>query len=162
MIKLAEMLGHATPATLPSANAIFGRSESLATLKRQSGFDAGTWWRACWPVHQALLNVVRPAAIITLGYGLNTSAFGFLHQLASPAEIEKAGVSRRDGKTFTCRLDLQTSTLETRIIGVPHPSYYAPGQVLEDRLRTLTAATVPSASPVGPARKTCPGESLRF
>ncbi len=145
MIRLAAILGHATPATLPSANAIFGRSESLAMLKKQSEFDGGTWWRACWPVHQALLNVVRPTAIITLGYGMNTSAFGFLHQLASGAEIEKVGVSRRDGKTFSCRLDLCASTLETRVIGVPHPSYHALGNVLEDTLRALSAtAPVPS------------------
>lgn len=145
MIAMAEMLGHATPATLPSANAIFGRSESLAMLKKQSGTDAGTWWRGCWPVHQALLDVVRPAAIITLGYGMNTSAFGYLHQLAEAATIEKIGVSRRDGKTFTCRLDLGASKLETRIIGVPHPSYFAPGNLLADKLRALAAAASAAA-----------------
>ena len=139
MIALAEMLGHETPATLPSANAIFGRSTRLATLKEQTGINAWTWWQGCWPVHQALLEIVRPAAIITLGYGMNTSAFGFLAALAKPAAIKRMGdQNRRGGKTFTCGLDLGSSILETRVIGVPHPSYYAPGHLLADKLRELT------------------------
>ena len=140
MISLAKMLGHATPASLPSANAIFGRSTSLATLMHQSGIDAGTWWRGCWPVHQALLEVVRPAAIITLGYGMNTSAFGFLARIAGSVAIEKIGVSRRDGKAFTCNLDLGESRLKTCVIGVPHPSYHASGDLLADELRAQAAA----------------------
>lgn len=136
MIALAQMLGHETPATLPSANAIFGRSTRLATLEEQTGVDAWRWWQGCWPVHQALLKIVRPAAIITLGYGMNTSAFGFLAALAKPAAIERLGdQNRRGGKTFNCRLDLGGSTLETCVIGVPHPSYYAPGPLLADKLR---------------------------
>lgn len=138
MIALAEVLGHATPATLPSANAIFGRSTRVATLNDQTGSDAWTWWQRCWPVHQALLAVVRPAAIITLGYGMNTSVFGFLWRLAGQPTIERVGEeNRRGGKAFTCSLDLGVSTLETRVIGVPHPSYYAPGDRLAGYLRAL-------------------------
>lgn len=138
MIALAKMLGHETPATLPSVNAIFGRSTRLATLKEQTGIDAWTWWQGCWPVHQELLEIVRPAAIITLGYGMNTSAFGFLAALAKPETIKRVGDdNRRGGKTFTCRLDLNDSTLEMHVIGVPHPSYYAPGPLLANKLRIL-------------------------
>lgn len=141
MIALAKMLGHDTPGSLLSANAIFGRSTSLALLEKQTGFNAGRWWQGCWPVHQALIEIVRPAVIITLGYGMTTSAFGFLRRMTNPAKVERIGDDdRRGGWAFGCALQLSKSTLETRVIGVPHPSYYAPGDLLAGELRALAGA----------------------
>ena len=143
MIALAETLGYPTPATLPSANAIFGRSTRLTTLKQQTGVDAWTWWSECWRVHQALLGIVQPAAIITLGYGLNSSAFGFLWHLAGQPTVDRVGDdNRRGGRSFACSLGLGTATLQTQVIGMPHPSYLSPGDRLARHLRALAATEV--------------------
>jgi hypothetical protein len=75
---------------------------------------------------------------------MKTSAFGFLRQLVQPTTVERIGDdNRRGGWTFNCRLDLPASTLVTRVIGVPHPSYFAPGNLLAEELRALARAAPP-------------------
>lgn len=138
MIALCATLG-ATPQTLFSANAVFARSTAKATLREQTGLSLAEWWSACWPVHQQFLAIVRPRLIVTLGYGMASSAFGLLHSQSdfrSPAPVVDEG--RRSGWTFDALLTLSgRDTLSTRVVGVPHPSYFALGPLLEARLRTL-------------------------
>jgi hypothetical protein len=139
MICLSRLLGCGSPAEIPSVNAIFARSCSLATLKAESGFGADDWWRACWPIHQHLLEIVRPDAIITLGYGMDTSPLGFLaRELRTAPPYQIGDENRRGGRQIDCSIRLITSTLNARVVGVPHPSYHAPGPQLSKILQALT------------------------
>ena len=120
-------------------NAIFGKSEGLGTLKAQTGFSAREWWSACWPVHQYLLKQVRPGVIITLGYGEHSSAFGLLRREAGHVPHRPIGeVGVGGGRTFDAKLPLGGGdVLEVAIVGVPHPSWHGPGQILKDQLWEL-------------------------
>lgn len=122
----------AKPGEIFSANAIFGRSTSLAKLLAQTGFNAAHWWRHCWPVHQRFLAIVRPRMIVTLGYGERTSAFGFLRRELGASSVRKFS---EQGWAFDAQLPLEHgSELSLSVIGVPHPSYHAVGPDLAERL----------------------------
>lgn len=138
MIALAgALLG--TPATLFSANAIFARSTSKRMLEAQTGLGLRDWWNACWPVHQAFLAIVRPRLVVTLGYGETSSAFGLLRAAAGYPPFRRFGdEGRRGGWAFDGTLALgDADHLQATIVGVPHPSYHAPGPVLSEMLTEL-------------------------
>lgn len=137
---LAQTLGFKTPADMPSANAVFARSKALTTLHASTGLNVWQWWDLCWPVHRQLLAVIQPEIIITLGHGLHSSALGLLANRAGvPAsEIERIGDEGvSGGKRFKCDLTPMDSTLTVQVVGVPHPSYYAAGPVLQALLQQL-------------------------
>lgn len=137
VIALMSALG-GSPTTIFSANAIFGRSTSLRMLKKETGHASNEWWDACWPVHERFLNIIRPKVIITLGYGENSSAFGLLRRTADfPSYRRFSDEGRRGGWAFEARFKLTGNTLEATVVGVPHPSYFAPGLLLSERLREL-------------------------
>ena len=105
------------PADLPSTNLAFAKSTELARLK-----GAGAWFQRCWPVHQALLQAIRPRWIVMLGFG---PAYEFVcsqaetrsHQLP----IEAAGVPL----AWHRRLELDLGVgprLNTGLLAVAHPS----------------------------------------
>lgn len=132
---IAEALG--TPLIeLISCNAIFAKSENLAKLKAQTGFSLTEWWRRCWPVHQFLLQKIRPRAIITLGYGERTSALGLLRREAGYMPVRKFGDDDvNGGRIFDGRLPVGDGViLQVSIVGVPHPSWYKPGPILQHQL----------------------------
>jgi len=122
-----------------SANAVFARSTSLATMKDQSGYSLAEWWESCWPVHQRFLAIVRPKIIITLGYGATSSAFGLLHEEAGHPEWRRMGdESRRGGWALDAALPLSDGgALDCTVVGVPHPSFMAIGPNLAESLRDL-------------------------
>lgn len=105
------------PGDLPSTNLAFARSSELDKLE-----NAGTWFHRCWPVHQALLRVVRPAWIVMLGFG---DAYYFLsargHTLQAEQPIKGSGAP----VAWTCGLDLdlgEGQRLAVNVLAVAHPS----------------------------------------
>ncbi len=138
MIALADTLG-IMPSEIFSANAIFARSTSKDELRAQTGLGMWEWWEICWSVHQHFLAIVRPKIIVTLGYGENSSAFGLLRSKAgSPAKSFLIENGPRSGPNFEARFDLgESDDLNTRVIGIPHPSWYGPGEVLSKELSGL-------------------------
>jgi hypothetical protein len=137
ILALTKALG-GTPTTVASVNAIFGRSKSLRTLRQETGHTVNEWWNACWPIHASFLAIVRPKVIVTLGYGENSSAFGLLRREAGhPSHRRFSDEGRRSGWAFNARFKLGADELETAVIGVPHPSYFAAGPVLSEKLREL-------------------------
>lgn len=137
VVDLAELVG-TTPPMLPSANAIFGRSTEIAKLKDETGHSLTEWSAACWPVHQRLLAVVRPRVIVTLGKGDSNSAFALLNATCGcPPSRTFSDEGVHGGKAFEARgLDLGgEDRLDATVIGIPHPSWYAPGPVLREMIR---------------------------
>ena len=135
MRQIAEALE--TPLVeLPSCNAIFAKSGSLAELKSQTKISALVWWDCCWPVHQYLLSQVRPHLIVTLGYGERTSALGLLRRKTGYMPVRQFGDKGvHGGKTFNADLPLSNEdSIAVTVVGVPHPSWYSPGPVLKHQL----------------------------
>ena len=139
VIQLARALG-IPPAELPSSNAIFARSSCVKVLKVETGFDAATWWKYCWPVHQHLLAIVRPKIIITVGY--NTSKDGSAFRLLADNAGEGGG-PLGDAKctsawTFRGQLSLTSNdAIKVQVIGIKHLSYELPTEALLEELKTL-------------------------
>ena len=134
MVAVSAALGE-RPCDIFSANAVFGRSTSRATLLDQTGLSLEQWWEHCWPVHQEFLAIVQPRVVLTLGYGMNSSAFGLLNSKASGPPSKRIGDdNRRGGWTFPARLPLRTGELVTIVIGIPHPSYMRIGPKLSEAL----------------------------
>lgn len=112
---LIETLG-VEPRDIPSTNLAFARTSELAKLRANR-----EWFRRCWPVHQALLQVVRPAWIVMLGYGY---AYEFLRNRgAKVGEQERISPASRTAWHQRMALDIGEDTpLETSILAVAHPS----------------------------------------
>lgn len=122
-----------------SANAVFARSTSKATLFAQTHSILEEWWQACWPVHRHFLAEVRPRVIISLGYGTTSSAFGLLwREVGKPAWQRLGDEGRRGGWAFNAAVELGDGTsIHPVVVGVPHPSYMAIGPELEKELKEL-------------------------
>jgi hypothetical protein len=123
-----------------SANAIFARSTSRATLQAQTGYSMEEWWQACWPVHQHFLAEVRPRAIISLGYGTTSSAFGLLWRKAEQPTYRRLGDDNRcGGWAFDAPFELADgASIRPIVVGVPHPSYMAIGPELAKALTMIS------------------------
>lgn len=122
-----------------SANAVFARSTSKATLQAQTGYSLEKWWDVCWQVHRHFLAEIRPRLIISLGYGTGSSAFGLLwQQLGKPTWRRFGDNGRRGGWEFEALVPLDDgASIKPRVVGVPHPSYMAIGPELQQALGTL-------------------------
>jgi uracil-DNA glycosylase len=76
----------------------------------------------CWPVHDAILQIVKPRIIIALGNKEKDSAFAFLHEKLTGGKGEIAytpiGLKERTAKRF----DATIHGSKVVVAGLPHPS----------------------------------------
>lgn len=142
VLHLLDQLHLSTYETL-SANAIFVRSKDTAKLRDVEGI-ASAWIAAdmCWPVHQVLLSIVRPRAIVCLGNGEGTTSWGMLrHRLKSSGagswSSESETADFRAGKAARASVTLGVETLECAVVGLAHPSYHAPSPEAIDLVRSF-------------------------
>jgi hypothetical protein len=93
-----------------ASNLIFSRSIS------EKGAGGRKRAELCWPVHEAILEIVRPAAIITFG----RQPFNFIREKLS-------GTAPEDSPTGHGTWTWRYSILKTgeKLIGLPHLSRYA-------------------------------------
>lgn len=117
VIELLKGIGVDNPRTVCASNIIFRTSRNSSELC--FGL-AGL----CWPVHEAILKIVKPSLILT--YGIDkVSAYSFLKAIFLKGEEEQPQPSLH-GKLkcygFHCDID----GLPTFIAAVPHLSYYSP------------------------------------
>jgi hypothetical protein len=84
----------------------------------------------CWPVHEAILNIVQPKLIIAFGNS-EISPFGFLHSMfGGDIEYLPSGHGDWTLKGFDCQINGRA----VYIAGLPHLSRYSPikrAQVVE-------------------------------
>jgi hypothetical protein len=93
-----------------ASNLIFVRSKD----ERGSGFPDSA--RECWPVHRAILAVVRPTLVITFG----NSPYNFLKdELGAVSESDPCPAGHAN---WQCRA-FQANGM--RVVGLPHMSVYA-------------------------------------
>lgn len=76
----------------------------------------------CWPVHEAIISIVKPKTILVFGNG-NPSPFMYLHNKFS-GNIDYLNSGHGDWKIKSFLMDAYGR--ETLIIGFPHFSYYSP------------------------------------
>ena len=127
---LAPMLGiKADLKSIFATNAIFVTSSTVAALENRIEL-----WRKCWPIHQYLLSIVRPKAILCLGYqdGYAESAFGLLSRESNAVAVSGASRSGPRNRSyaliryFRASLPMEESDpLNCIVIGVPHHARYS-------------------------------------
>ncbi len=104
----------------PAANAIFVRSRNAGSLTNP--YDL---WRLFWPIHQRMLAIVRPHAIVCLGNGQGLSSWSLMRSCAARPLTEEPSDGYRSGRFAKATFSLSaTDELTCTLIGVPHPSRF--------------------------------------
>lgn len=84
----------------------------------------------CWPVHMAILNIVKPKLIIAFGNS-DISPYGYLHSMFGGKEdVLPSGHGNWTVKGFSCNINGHN----LYVAGLPHLSRYSPigkGEVIE-------------------------------
>ena len=76
----------------------------------------------CWPVHEAILNIVKPKLIIAFGNS-NISPYAYLHSmLGGKEEYFPSGHGNWSVKGFGCQINGRP----VYVAGLPHLSRYSP------------------------------------
>lgn len=98
-----------------ATNLIFSQSRNSKGISQS---DA----RQCWPVHEAMLEIVRPTLIVTFGNS-GFSPYGFIHTLlGGEQEYQRAEHGDWNLKRFQTIIGGRKMT----VIGLPHLSRYEP------------------------------------
>lgn len=113
-VHVLESLG-LVPRDVCASNLIFVRSTNSSGVELAMG-------DTCWPVHEAMLDIVQPRLIVSCGNSA-TSAFGYLLNrfggLAISAPSGHRGYSLK-------HFDAQINGRRLRVLGLPHLSWYKP------------------------------------
>jgi len=107
------------PRDVPASNIVMTRSTGITTHQDMDG-DA----QRCWPLHQIILESVRPRAILAFGSGQEKSAFAYLRAFLKPDKVESIPAEQHG---FTChafKASLETGVIN--VVVVPHLTRYSP------------------------------------
>jgi hypothetical protein len=78
--------------------------------------------KKCWPVHEAILNIIKPKLIIAFGNS-EVSPYGYLHtMLGGDEEYFPSGHGNWSLKGFSCEINGRS----IYVAGLPHLSRYSP------------------------------------
>ena len=130
--KYLAALGVVDICTVPASNAYFlassGVNELKAATKQHRPGGLIPLFKACWPVHEYLLSVIKPKVILCLGNGegLEDSSFAAVRSLfPSRSGSSPSHESYRLGKWFVTKATFSNDQ-DVLWFGVPHPSrFYA-------------------------------------
>jgi hypothetical protein len=98
-------------------------ASNLISLKSRGASDISfSLAKKCWPVHEAILNIIKPKLIIAFGNS-EVSPYGFLHTiLGGDEEYFPSGHGNWSLKGFSCEINGRT----VYVAGLPHLSRYSP------------------------------------
>jgi len=98
-----------------SSNLIFFQSQNANNINYSLA-------KRCWPVHEAILEIVKPKLIITFGNS-NVSPFSYLHGLLGGViEYTPSGHGNWNIKEFEATIN----NCPIYVAGIPHLSRYSP------------------------------------
>jgi hypothetical protein len=63
------------PRKVFATNAVFAKSDSAESFRKETRVSLIKAFDACWPIHQFFLSQIRPRVILSLGYAEGASAF---------------------------------------------------------------------------------------
>ena len=101
-----------------STNLIFFRSQNVKNLTRVMA-------DVCWPVHEVLLNIVKPKIILTIGNSYSTnSPYAYIQSIYGGDTYEPIKANHGN---YSIKI-MRTKILENDVfvVGFPHLSWYSP------------------------------------
>ncbi len=110
------------------------RDVCASNLIFQTSKDAGgvpfSLAKMCWPVHEAVIEIVQPRLLIVFGNGIENSPYSFLKSLLGGQEDPplKAGHGKWSCKGF----DATIKGVDLYVAGLPHLSRYDPKRMGEN------------------------------
>jgi hypothetical protein len=110
-----------------ATNAVFVKSNSGDSFYEETGLTLKDAFENCWPIHELLLSIVWPRAILSLGYQIGKSAYSFFKTKAT--QVGKEGSFTVAGRTFPSfrwaqmTFDVRGRTMRCLVVGIRHPSY---------------------------------------
>ena len=103
------------PRNVIATNLIFAQSRDASGISYSLADD-------CWPVHKALLSIVKPKLILAFGNS-GFSPYGYIHQRFGGEEFyEDSGHGDWSLKSFVTSIEGHTVS----VVGLPHLSRYQP------------------------------------
>lgn len=103
------------PRTVCASNLIFLRSRAASDVSYSLA-------EACWPVHQSILEIVKPRLIIAFGNS-DRSPYGYLREMLAGKEDKIcSGHGNWKAKGFAAKINGRN----VYIAGIPHLSRYSP------------------------------------
>lgn len=115
--RVAWLLGNigVDPREVLSTNLIFTQSRDASGVSIEQA-------NKCWPVHEALLSIVRPRLILTFGNS-SFSPYGYIHALYGGTQrYTPSGHGDWSLKGFNAQMPWG----EVFVVGIPHLSRYCP------------------------------------
>lgn len=80
----------------------------------------------CWPVHEAVLELVKPKMLLVFGNGETVSPYAFLKALFCPAENDFTFCDSGHGDWKCKGFYAEINGRRTFVAGLPHLSWYSP------------------------------------
>jgi hypothetical protein len=110
-----------------ATNAVFVKSDSGDSFPEETGLELKEAFDNCWPIHEVLLSIVRPRAILSLGYQSGKSAYSFFKakgtQVGTEWTYKVAGRTLPSFRWAQMTFDISGQTMRCLVVGIRHPSY---------------------------------------
>ena len=121
---LGELVGEEKAKKVFATNLVFMQSREVATFKVDVGIDIHVAADACWPVHEAFLNIVRPRLILAFGNDEVFSTYSYIRAQCNGKDKEfppkPSGFRDWKLKGFKTTIAEQEDVF---VAGLPHLSY---------------------------------------
>lgn len=113
---LLDALGY-VPENICASNLIFMQSKSAASIPYANA-------DVCWPVHRAILDIVRPKLILAFGNSA-CSPYAYLRDMFGTTQTEEIEAGHGNWKVKGCSITVPGDP-PVYLAGLPHLSYYSP------------------------------------
>ena len=108
-----------------ATNLVFMQSRKVATFKEDVGIDIKVAADACWPVHEAFLNIVRPRLILAISNGKQDFST-YSYMLNTCKEIKQVPTIHSYHTFHLKGFHTSISGQNVFVAGLPHLSHYIP------------------------------------
>lgn len=105
--------------TVPASNIVLTRERSIGTHPDLDGDAVRSW-----PIHRAIMSIVRPRAIVAFGSGERQSPLAYLRAFLRPERVET--ISAQQGSFWCHRFLAELDGRPLSVVTVPHLTRYSP------------------------------------
>lgn len=105
--------------SVPASNIVLTRERSIGTHPDLDGDAVRSW-----PIHLAIISLVKPRAIVAFGSGERQSPFAYLRNFLNPEHVET--IPAQQGSFLCHRFRSELNGRAINVVAVPHLTRYSP------------------------------------